>query len=632
MLPDRGVPGYAGTLRGQPVTQRRRHAHRGNSFTRITGGHTIVFGGEHRIYRDTKLDMGNSSGQLNFNTNWTKGPNDNSGASPLGQGLASFLLGLPTGGNFDINGSYAQEYRISGVYIQDSWKATSRLTIIPGLRWEMEVPTVERFDRAVWGFDYAATLPISAQVEANYAAQPIPQIEPRDFKVRGGMTYAGVGGNPRRLWYANRRNLAPRIALAYRVNPRTVIRAGYGIFFDIARQNVNQAGYNRQTTLSASPDSGRTFVTSLENPFPNGFLPPVGNTLGLMTNVGQTINTVNVHLLNPYTQRWQLSVQRRFGRQGLFEAAYVGNRGTRLRLSRSLLDAVPAQYLSTSPVRDDAVNNVLTASVNNPFYPLLPGTGLSGSTVQVQQLLRPFPQFTGGGITTNDGFSWYHALQTRVEKRFSSGYTITGVWTWQKFMEATAYLNTTDLSPTHAISDQDRTHRMVGTAIYELPFGRSKRWGASLDGFLGKLVSGWQVQGIYQRQSGPALGFGDVPFFGNFKDIALPADRRNIERWFNTDAGFERNSKNNFVYHVRTFPLRMSGLRSMGLNMIDLSTSKNMRLTEWATMQFRAEFINALNHTHFGKPQMNPTNSDFGRVTNTLQQPRNIQFALRIMF
>ena len=142
-------------------------------------------------------------------------------------------------------------------------------------------------------------------VAALCSTQPIPQIEPRDFKVRGVMTYAGIGGNPRRLSVRRPAHLA-RVALAYRVNPRTVNADRYGIFFDIARQNVNQAGDHRQTTLSASPDSGRTFVT-----FPTktrsrtASCGPLGNTLGLMTNVGQTINTVNVRLLNPYTQRWR---------------------------------------------------------------------------------------------------------------------------------------------------------------------------------------------------------------------------------------------------------------------------------------------------------------------------------------
>jgi hypothetical protein len=186
--------------------------------------------------------------------------------------------------------------------------------------------------------------------------------------------------------------------------------------------------------------------------------------------------------------------------------------------------------------------------------------------------------------------------------------------------------------PARTISDQDRTQRVVGSVIYELPFGSRKRWAASLTGLPRALVNGWQVQSIYQWQSGPPLGFGDIPFYGLVQNIPLSRDRRTFQEWFNTNAGFDFNSKDNYVFHIRTFPLRFSGLRGMGLNWWDLGATKNTRLSERTTLQFRAEFINALNHTHFSGPQMDPTSTDFGKVTSTSQQPRNIQFGLKVLF
>jgi hypothetical protein len=362
-------------------------------------------------------------------------------------------------------------------------------------------------------------------------------------------------------------------------------------------------------------------------------LQPAGSSLGLLTNVGQNVNPKYTHLMDPYVQRWQFSIQRRIGHQALAEVAYVGNRSTHLRVTRNNVDSVPRQYLSTLPYRDSALNSTLTANVPNPYYGLLPaGTGFSSTTVQVQQLIRPYSQFTGGSTTSNEGYAWYHSAQTRVEKRFSSSYMLTAAWTWSKFMEATGFLNNTDYVPAAAISDQDRTHRVVGSAIYELPIGRGKRWAGSGRGVPGELASGWQIQGIYQWQSGPALSFGDIPFYGLIQNIALPGDQRTIHEWFNVNAGFDRNSADNLVFHLRTFPLRMSGLRGMGLNWWDLSTSKNTRIRESVTLQFRAEFINALNHTHFSTPEMDPTKAAFATITSTSQQPRNIQFGLRLMF
>ncbi len=600
------------------------------AFTKMRGRHTLTFGGEDRLYRDTKSDSGRTSGNLAFNTNYTKGPADNASSAPVGQGFASFLLGQPTGGYYDRNDSYAQQYQISGWYFQDSWKLTTRLTVNLGIRYELEVPTTERYDRAIRGFDFNTPWEMEAQVRAIYAQNPIPEVKPADFKVRGGLLFAGVGGNPRTLWESNKHNFAPRAAIAWQLNSKTVLRTGFGIFYDIARQKVDQTGFSRRTTLIASQDTGRTFVGTLNDPFPNGFLAQTGNSLGIMTNAGQNVNPSYTNLKNPYVQRWQASVQRRLGRQALLEIAYVGNRANRLRVSRNSVDSVPQEYLSTLPYRDDALNSRLTRNVSNPYFGLFPGMG-ENVQVQVQQLLRPYSQFTGGSTISNEGFSWYHSTQTRVEKRFSSGYLLTGAWTWSKFMEANEFLNNTDVFAAHSISDQDRTHRFAGSAIYELPFGKRKRWAASWKGYAGKLVSGWQIQGIYQWQSGVPLSFGDVPFFGIYKDIPV-VDQRTVQRWFNVDAGFERSSNRKFAYHLRTFPLRMSGLRGMGLNMFDLSASKNTRLTERTTIQFRAEFNNALNHAHFGTPQMDPTNTDFGRVTSTAQMPRNIQFGLKIVF
>lgn len=648
MLPDIAISGYP-ELNAQSLSASTNDIHAmAGTFTKIKGSHTITFGGEYRIYRDTNSDMGRSAGNLAFGTNYTKGPLDNSSSSPLGQGMASFLLGTPTGGYYNVNDSYAQSYSVMGFFAQDSWKVSSRLTVNYGLRWEYEIPTTERYNRAIRGFDFNTPNPIAPQAEAAYAAilsnpanannsgvQTLNQYRPAgSFHVTGGLTYVGVNGLPRQEWEANSHNFEPRVSIAYSLNSKTVIRSGYGIFYDIARQSVDQTGFNATTNLIASNDNGQTYLASLENPFPNGFQKPTGSSLGLTTYLGQNVNPKYTRLLDPYVQRWQFSIQRRLGGKTLLEIAYVGNRGTHLRVTRNNVDSLPAQYYSHSLYRDNATNSMLTATVPNPYYGIEPSTVSLGSstTTSVQQLLRPYSQFTGGATTTNEGYSWFHSLQTRIEKRFSGGFFLTGAWTWSKFMEATGFLNNTDLVPAKTISDQDRTHRFVVSSIYELPFGPHKRWGGGMHGILGQLAGGWQLNGIYQVQSGGPLGFGDVPFYGDFNNIALPRSQRTVSQWFNINAGFDRNSADSYVYHWRFFPLRMSGLRSMGLNWWDLSASKNNRITERVSMQLRVEFINAFNHPHFGSPNTDPTSSAFGTITSTNQQPRNIQIGLKVMF
>ena len=145
-------------------------------------------------------------------------------------------------------------------------------------------------------------------------------------------------------------------------------------------------------------------------------------------------------------------------------------------------DPVPRQYDSTSPVRHQTTIDFLGAQVANPFYPSLPGPALSGLNVSRSQLLRPYPQFSSIAFNNNPGYSWYHAMQTRFEKRFAAGYTFNVAWTWSRFMEATGYLNDTDRVPKRVISGQDRTHRVVVAALGELPFGRGRRFGSGARG------------------------------------------------------------------------------------------------------------------------------------------------------
>jgi hypothetical protein len=199
-------------------------------------------------------------------------------------------------------------------------------------------------------------------------------------------------------------------------------------------------------------------------------------------------------------------------------------------------------------------------------------------------------------------------------------------------MEAVEKLNNQDLYPHMVVSPQDRPHHIVVNGVWELPFGRGKPvdvpnpW---INGFAG----GWSVQAIYQWQSGPPIGFGNIIFRGVLADMVIPYADRTVERWFNIDAGFERNSSKQLANNMRTFPLRHTGLRADGWNNWDLSLFKSFRIREGITLQLRAEAQDALNHALFAAPNTGPVNTLFGTVNNTLwSEQRKITVAAKLIF
>ncbi len=633
-FPQITVSGYSGTYNGTLWRPTDTHTFT-SALDKVMGGHSLKFGMEYRVYRENQYNYDNvSTGNLDFGANWTRGPLDNSPASPIGQGLASLLLGLPTGGFVDRRSSYAEQSTAWSLYGHDDWKITRRLTLTLGLRYEIEGPLTERFNRSIRGLDFNAVLPIEGQVKANYARNPTPEVPPDQFRVRGGLTFAGVGGLPRTLWERDKNNFMPRIGFAYSVAKKTVLRGGYGVYFSFLgtrRGDVIQSGFSQRTNLIPSLDGGLTFVAALANPFPNGIQEPPGTSLGPMTFAGQSVTFFNTRPLAPYMQRWQVSIQRELPHRIVADIGYVGNRGTHIETNRNL-NALPIQYLSRTGVRDEATINYLSANLPNPFNPLLPGTGRAGTLISRSDLLRAYPHFTSLNTTTNEGYSWYHSLQAKVDKRFSAGYTFQAAYTWSKFMEATGFLNDGDPAPAKVISDQDFPHRLSVSGIYELPFGRGRKWLANTHSVLAKIVSGWQVQGIYAGQSGQALGFGNAIFTGNLKDIPLPKSQRTVQRWFNTEAGFERDSRKQLGSNLRALSLRFSGIRGDGINNFDLSVIKDTRINETMKVQFRGEFVNALNHALFSNPNTDPYSTAFGTITSEKGYPRRIQLGLKFIY
>jgi hypothetical protein len=297
------------------------------------------------------------------------------------------------------------------------------------------------------------------------------------------------------------------------------------------------------------------------------------------------------------------------------------------------LDGLPDSFLSTSPVRDQQTINYLTQNVTNPFQGLLPGTTLNGTTIPRSQLLLPFPQFSGISMPDSQGYTWYHALQVRFERRFGRGFTVQGAYSFSKLMEATSYLNPMDPLPYPNISQYDFPHMFSFSGMWELPIGRGKSLLASASRGTNSLLGGWAVGSVWMFHSGPPIAFGNVLFVGDIKNIPLSSDQRSVAQWFNTNAGFVKASSQQLSNNLRTFPLRFGSIRAGSFNNWDLSILKNMKVYERYEFQFRAEAFNAFNHpTGFLPPTADPTSSAFGVVTGMDSTPRNIQLGLKFVF
>jgi hypothetical protein len=403
------------------------------ALTRLKGNHTLDFGFEFRAYRQNQYTGDSSrSGRFIFDQTWTRGPLDNSTTSPIGQGWAAFLLGLPNASGYVARpADFAEQSTVWCGYIQDNWRVRRNLTINVGLRYELEGPLTERYDRSIRDFDSSAILPIEAAAKANYAASydanPTPELPPSQFQVRGGLLFAGANGTGHGLWNADKNNLAPRIGLAYTFRRSTVIRAGYGIFFGalgMRRGDVNQYGYSRNTSFIPTKDSGLSFYSTLSNPFPDGLLEPAGKNLGYMTEVGNSITFFNPNPKASYNQRWQVSVQRQFRSSNMLELAYVGNRSTKLEITRDL-NIVGNDMLSRSPFYDAARVNYLSANVTNPFrgLDLVNGSMGTNNTISRESLLKPYPQFGAVNTALGQGYSWYHSMQVRAARRATTGHS-----------------------------------------------------------------------------------------------------------------------------------------------------------------------------------------------------------------
>ncbi len=630
------------------------------SWTTIRNNHTFRVGSDLRQYRLNTINYAAAAGSFNFGGNrWVNQTGAASQAVAMGQDLAQFLFGLPTQGTYDINtyGSW-YSYYVSG-FVQDDWRVRRNLTINLGVRFDRDGPYHEKYNRTVNGFAFDTPSPIAQAAIAKYNQNPIPQIPPGSFNVPGGLTYPKGAG----AVYDNTSHLvSPRFGLAWspdKLKGKTVIRAGFGMFvapITIATlaQNgnyssqpiTNQEGFSQQSSMTPSTNNYLSPAATFSDPFPGGSIQlPNASTVGLTTFLGQSVSFMNPEMKSPYSLRWNFGFQQSLSTNTMLEAVYIGNHSVHIPINLTQLNGIPRQYLSTLPVRDNALNTALSATVPNPFIGLVTSGTPAGNTTSVAQLLAKYPQFplgyTNGGFSgsggvqiqnLNVGSSYFHSLNVRLQRRLSRNLTIIGNYVFSKLIEQTTWLNDTDPRPEKRIGVFDHTHRGVIAVSYELPTPDFQSRLANT------LAKGWLLNGIYTMQTGQPFTWmgtssttiGDLVYSGD----KLHFNQRETNGLaFNTSA-FATKPQEQFAYHIRTFSTTFSSLRGDNTNELNASVLKRFPiLQEGRTyLQLRFEVFNVMNHPTFAFPNLAPTNSAFGLITQQANRSRSIQIAARLVF
>jgi hypothetical protein len=595
-------PGDTWSLQPNISMQRGRHLVKAGADLRLSRGH---------YFRNTT-----PAGAFSFGVGQTGGPRADTPAATSGFGLASMLVGFGSG-SMPFNTGVSIQNVYYGLYVQDDFRVTPRLTLNLGLRWEYETPRTERFDRTTRGFAYNTASPLR-----------VPGLD-----LRGGLLYAGAGGLPRGLYDPDKNNFGPRVGFAYSLTRATVLRGGYALSYIPVIGSVEPVGYSNTTPWVSSTDGGITVRDRLSNPFPNGLLPPIGNSQGLLTLVGQDISFVDPGGRAPRFHTWQFDVQRELPSQFLVELGYVGTRGIGLIAPSERLNQVPSSAFSQG--------TALTQTVPNPFFGVLTSGALSGSTIQRQRLLVPYPHFPSvTRLNPAYGNSVYHSAQLRVEKRLAHGVAALLSYTISKNMTdlATAQ-DAYNRQANRAVGDFDVPQRLTVAGAWDLPFGRGRHWMKDASRAADLLLGGWQLSTFSTFQGGFALGFGvqggTYPagvsirpnVAGDPTSGISGSHSQRLGRYFNTDA-FTR--PDNFT--LGNAAPRIHTVRNPGMNNVNLTLSKTFAVVERAKIEFRASWFNALNHPVFSGPNTTVGNANFGRISGQANISRQTEFAMRVLF
>ena len=598
------------------------------------GTHSLKFGAEWRPIRFPFFQVPYPHGEMNFSRTETAYPSNasDSGQSgtlsaDTGDEMASFLLGAIDNGQISTTNFISSTKQAYAFYAQDDWKATSKITVQLGLRYELWSPIGEQFGRQS-NFDYdKLTLDIPKGPDQN-AALPPNFNTPYTF---GGITYPALfpGVNVSRgqvsqyLIPWDKADFGPRIGLAWNVRPKTVVRMAYGIFYGGEEQQGGNPNRGESAPFNESPQLNRPNGVNAFQPdpfFANGNATggiSVGYPLDVFTTSPVSslqFRSISQDFLNPMVQKWNFAVQQELPGQMALEVGYQGNHSSH-QLLQPDFNACP-NYATTNP-------DITCTS------------------------LRPDPILGSISGTASFGFGNYEAMTAKLDKRFSKGLQFITSYTYGHALADSGttlsgsngfgYKDNTNISSSYSSAAWDIRHNFTTGFNYNLPFGRGRSFGSNMNRVADIVVGGWQVNGILTLHTGQPFTLtasGCQGVWANcYPDLvsgmnpnAAPPGGRNPGEWFNTAAV------------TKPAPLSEGDL---GLQTnygpptrnLDFSLFKNFKFTERWLLEFRAESFNLANTPQFSVPDNGLSDANFGKVTSTATgSERHIQFALRLQF
>ncbi len=618
------------------------------SVTKTHGKQTWHFG-----YEFAQIGRGNggpglATGRLDFNSRyWTQQYKERGLGQGDGSGVASLLLGLPTGGQVDYNDTYYRRQYYHAIFFQDDWKILPRLSLNIGLRWDVQVPFYELHDRINGAFDSNAKNPLSDQIVANWktlktqwdAANPGKEslYPAAPAEIKGGLLFPGVNGNSRKIYDTDWTNIQPRIGFAWQFLPKTVMRGGIGVFHRQPSNGGLTNGFNRSTGYLRSldgdftPSGGLTGNYSLENPFPSGYLTPTGSSLGLLTNVGSGLSIDTRTLPIPRIYEFSFGFQRELPFGMVIEASYSGNRAVHEPSGQQRGNVSLADF---NAGHDNPA--YLNTSLPNPFRGILPAaTGFGSSTgINAYDLRRPYPIFPGVNVNTNPvGKYWYDSLQIMLEKRVLSsraaGILTFGVsYTFGKGFEANHRLNDWNFAEPliHELDNQDKPQNVAFHGVWDIPVGQGRRFFNQQNKITGALFSGWSYDWILTYTSGYPVGKPNAIFScGEYR-----VDNQNYNQWFNNDPKCYSDYQ---PYSLRSVEDRFPNIRNPSAPQLNMALQKTFKISERLSFQFRGESFNVSNTPIMPGPNTDWRSPQFGKVTLQQQNfPRLVQLAGKFYF
>ena len=676
-LPVLSISSYSGIGQTDTVVNTTRSFALNGTVTHVMGRHTIRAGAEWRTQNNAQPLSGNISGTYTFNNTYTQennGSDSSFAASNFALSYASFLMGIQASNSVAQNASYSFSSPFYGVYADDTWRVTPKLTIIPGLRFELEDGLTEKHNQLIVGWNPTASLPdISGPANAAYAAtlaSATPAalaVLPASLTIQGGPNFAGLNGNPR-TQNANSYRFLPRFGATYQVNRRIIVRAGFGLYYDTMNALspiIQQAGFSANTSDSTSSyygAFGQTLtpgVSPLSNPFPANasganFNAPVGSSASAeyYAAAGGSPTIVDHNTTPAREYRGSIGTQIQFGASTMLDVSFNIARTTHSLLGKNNA-YTPQSFYSSAMAPNNATATFLNQQVSNPFY-YGNFSGLAGSNPAVYNLLshnqtsktlsvgtfvRAYPQMGGLTISEPVGQSDFQEILLTLTHRWSHGLSLTGSFEINDQHDADYFANAYDSAPSWEPSNSSEPTRLTVEEVWALPFGRGNKWASH--GWENAVFGGFKINSAYEAQPGTLIGFGNLFYVGDPKGSAIKIKHpifhmnnlitngtANYIQWLNpgtatatsscaySGVGFITSSScQPNAYNTRVFPTRINGVRNMGMNNVDGNIARTFHIRE--RLNFETSFLvyNVFNHQGYGSANASPTSAQFGQVT-----------------